>query len=544
MTSERRSALATALTVLLPSREMTWLLRAALRDGTEARESWRRWCGLTGDVKAAMADDSLPVKRLLTVLFASLRRAGADLDPSLVPYLRLAYAREQMRTATYLRILEEVMVALERDAVPAIALRGAALATSLYAEPALRHCHDIDLLIRPEHLERAVSALEWAGLTRSDAEPDSDATGIKLSHSSGLPVELHQRLFDSSFYALPESEAWAHTRTQRAAGISMTVLSPEDMLLHICGHASCSRSRRSLRWVCDAWHVIQHHPGLDWERFAAAAERSRLALPLSVMLRYLADDIGASIPAGGVERLQELAQRAPAIERDVALRAACKDSVQDWAALLRLVPGGWLVKVRLAAWLLFPSPQYVREVLGVRGTARVWARYATRPFRFARRRFQVRTSSTATAVGLAAGLLGWMGCGSSTAPVCSQNCDTRAIVYGRITSTSGVLVPGATAIVRLYSDTLRVNPFVVKCVNGPVLASVSQQLDSTGSYRVALDVRGVPGRRLCVEVTGDPHGLYSDIGLKIQYGGFVQMRDAISGPPDSLRVDVKYTETP
>ncbi|MDQ6634577.1 MAG: hypothetical protein M3Z10_07440, partial [Gemmatimonadota bacterium] len=76
--------------------------------------------------------------------------------------------------------------------------------------------------------------------------------------------------------------------------------------------------------------------------------------------------------------------------RDVALRAACMGSVQDWAALLRRVPGGWRVSGRVAAWLLFPSARYVREVLGVRGTARVWARYAVRPFRFAHRRLVAR----------------------------------------------------------------------------------------------------------------------------------------------------------
>ncbi|MDQ6888013.1 MAG: nucleotidyltransferase family protein, partial [Gemmatimonadota bacterium] len=312
--SGRRSALATALTVMLPSREMTWLLRAALLDGSDARDSWREWRALTGDVKAAMADDSLPLKRMLPLLFASLRRAGADVDMSLVPYLRLAYAREQMRSATYLRILRDMLSALDREAVPAIALRGAALSVASYAEPALRHCHDIDLLIPPDDLERAASALERLGLARSDGEPDRDATGIRLRHSSGLPIELHSRLFDSAFYYLPAGDAWARALPQRVAGIAMTILSPADMLLHIGGHASGTCVPRSPRWVCDAWHVIQRHPELDWTTFTTAAERSRLTLPLAVMLRYLADDLRAPIPAGALDRLEDMARRAPAIE--------------------------------------------------------------------------------------------------------------------------------------------------------------------------------------------------------------------------------------
>src|SRR5437667_12652827 len=111
------SALASSLAVILPSHEDTQLLRAALLDEEASREAWRAWQRLVGDVKAAMSDDRRPVKRLLPLLFASLRRSGAEIDAALLPYLRLAYMREQMRSATYLRICADVLETLERDAV-------------------------------------------------------------------------------------------------------------------------------------------------------------------------------------------------------------------------------------------------------------------------------------------------------------------------------------------------------------------------------------------------------------------------------------------
>jgi len=133
-------------------------------------------------------------------------------------------------------------------------------------------------------------------------------------------------------------------------------------------------------------------------------------------------------------------------------------------------------------------------------------------------------------------------CPNSTAPV---NADVGAVVFGRITTTSGLVVPGASAVVELLSDSIRHPPYPPECVGDRILPAITQSLDATGNFRVELSGRAAVGRRVCVQVTGDPHGLYSDVGLKRAYGGWVELRrvDGII-PRDSLRVDVRYTETP
>jgi hypothetical protein len=138
---------------------------------------------------------------------------------------------------------------------------------------------------------------------------------------------------------------------------------------------------------------------------------------------------------------------------------------------------------------------------------------------------------------LASGLALVIACNGPTAPATGS-----AIVFGRITSTSGIVVPGATAIVKLFSDTLRTSFGLLQCA-GDTVATADQQLDATGNYRLEI-AAPTTDRRVCVELTGDPHGLYSDIAIKRSYVGWLELRAVGNGPRDSLRADLKYTETP
>ena len=154
-----------ALAAVLPTPEQTWLLRACLLDGEAEREAWHIWHALAGDAKAAMVEDRWSVKRLLPALYVALRRSGAEVDATLLSYLKLAYVREQMRATTYRRICGELVAVLAAAGVPAVLLRGGALVATVYDDPAVRHCHDVAFLVQPADLARADAALRAAGLT-------------------------------------------------------------------------------------------------------------------------------------------------------------------------------------------------------------------------------------------------------------------------------------------------------------------------------------------------------------------------------------------
>src|SRR5437764_14591519 len=83
---------------------------------------------------------------LMPQLMYAADGAGIELDPKLRSAWRVARVHEDLRLT---RVLPACRAALV-DPVGQIVLRGLALSHSVYAEPALRHCHDLDLLV-PEH---------------------------------------------------------------------------------------------------------------------------------------------------------------------------------------------------------------------------------------------------------------------------------------------------------------------------------------------------------------------------------------------------------
>lgn len=132
-------------------------------------------------------------------------------------------------------------------------------------------------------------------------------------------------------------------------------------------------------------------------------------------------------------------------------------------------------------------------------------------------------------------------CGSVTAPACDAACNGDLTVFGRASVTwSNSAVPGATVTVRLYADTTRT---LYDCSGTTPLAVATQPIDTTGNYRVPIVVPDAASRWVCVEVTADPHGWASDVGLNHVSGGVIQLRATPDGAkPDSLRVDIHYSE--
>ena len=380
------------LQAILPGPEQTLLLRASLLKGDECRQAWDAWKKIAGDAKQAMAADRWSVKRLLPPLYVALREAKAEVDAQLVPYLKLAYVREQMRSRTYVRIAGEVLNALQSADIPVIALRGAALAATVYPDAALRHCHDIALLIPEAQITRAKAVVLATGRAIIPWDASEGGPVAIFRDETMLPIELYTRLLNLPYYRLTWADASSRTRAATIGGVNTRILSAEDALLHVCVHASYSKSRDSLRWVGDAWHLIRANR-INWKAVVDGAYSSRTSLPLVVTLRYLVERLGAPIPADVISQLDSLAELNGAIARDVALHGARVGECESLSGLFRRMPSSHSLSLRLATikWLLLPSPQYVTEVVGARGAGSMFAHYVRRPLAYARRFVTAKT---------------------------------------------------------------------------------------------------------------------------------------------------------
>jgi hypothetical protein len=181
---------------------------------------------------------------------------------------------------------------------------------------------------------------------------------------------------------MPREQVQARAASIRIAGRSVRIMSPEDSLVHICAHATYARSRANLRWACDAFYLLERHPNLDWCVVVETAVRSRVGLPLWVLLRWLRDLLGAAIPA---ERLDELHERSRMIDALTAesIYASLLHTTLSRRKALRTLSGSSRAQLGFLRFSAVPSPRYMRWRHNVDADWKLPVYYADRPRRIA-----------------------------------------------------------------------------------------------------------------------------------------------------------------
>jgi hypothetical protein len=274
---------------LLPDAHAANLLVAMLRDGDAAREAWSQWTFVDRD------------RPLLPLLYDSVRRNALSVDAPTATLLRSAYVTESLRSRAYARIVEELSALLA--GIPFLLVKGAAVGPLYYADPALRHAHDVELLVPSGAAVR--TALAGSAFQR---------TRRHYVHTSGLPLRVYTRLFVPRF-RFDERALW-----EGAVG---QTLNATDALSQALIHASRSLSRHSGRWVCDA-HAIRRG-SVDWVRLVATVGAVGAALPVAAQLRWLHEVLGVPVPGDVLAALDARAARAGLLERVVVGRGLALD---------------------------------------------------------------------------------------------------------------------------------------------------------------------------------------------------------------------------
>jgi hypothetical protein len=259
--------------------------------------------------------------------------------------------REELRYNAYRRILAEVISFYAEKGTPAIVLRGAALADTVYELPASRHSGKIQILIGgvepypdEDSLVPPRFRLLQGGFSRGRSV-------MILKHDSGLPLHLHRRLLPATYYHIPFDRLWGRSRIQQVAGQTARTLASADNLLHVCSDAFFSRSGRSLLWVFDSLFIINRSADIDWDELLETARGSHLGLPLSVMLGYLAEKMNVAIPGPFINGLYNSASAAEARSRAYALSVAREGFKGNYIKMF-LRGEDWRERLYLLIWVL------------------------------------------------------------------------------------------------------------------------------------------------------------------------------------------------
>lgn len=264
--------------------------------------------------------------RLLPLVLRTLTSTGSA-DPDLgrmIGLRRLGW----MRSMFVIQAGSLAVAALRAAGIEVMALKGVALASSVYEHASLRPMVDADLLVRPADVPASLHVLGELGYALRPPVNRRHALlrhGVHLESDRGGHVDLHwmahralappgiSRTFPALPWEsdLPIDEWWGRARTVDLQGVEVRVPSPTDLLLHVCLHGALGGAGTRLRWVPDASAVVDRG-GVDWSLLVAQGRRRRVSATLGSGLRYLREGQHLAVP---VEVVHELlaARRGPRV---------------------------------------------------------------------------------------------------------------------------------------------------------------------------------------------------------------------------------------
>lgn len=175
---------------------------------------------------------------------------------------------------------------LDREGIPALWLKGVALAQWLYASPHHRDVADLDLLV-PERASalRLARAAADAGIELPNPHVAGDLVTHQLTaidRRAGLELDLHWDVGNAAVFAgrLPWQDLVATARPLPMLGGTARGLGGVHALLHACLHRAANRlggRHDRLRWLMDIHLLASRFDAGDWEAWVERARVYRIA---------------------------------------------------------------------------------------------------------------------------------------------------------------------------------------------------------------------------------------------------------------------------
>jgi hypothetical protein len=253
---------------------------------------------------------------LAPTLHARLKERGLTPPSAAAERLRRLYLFSAARNIRLFQELGAILRALGAADIPVIVLKGASLAESVYGNIALRPMVDVDLLVKPDDMPRALGVLQAIGYAPQHSfDPVAEQAAFchmpPLYKAGGPMLELHWTIA-AAFYHVRFTrddleQLWARATPATIGGESVLVLEPTDLLLHLCVHASILHrfDGPGLRWFVDLARVIgQYRDAVDWEQFTARANRWGAANGVRLALQLAKEWTSAAVPASALQALQ------------------------------------------------------------------------------------------------------------------------------------------------------------------------------------------------------------------------------------------------
>jgi putative nucleotidyltransferase-like protein len=184
------------------------------------------------------------------------------------------YRDNAFRNALLAGELARVLALLAEARVPVMPLKGVPLAESLYDDPALRVCADIDILVPTKHLPECLRLLRASGYQASFTQPSlvkllarygKDCALMRQDRLCAYPLQLHCGLVWGGPVERSLLEAiWSEAAPITFHGIPAFGLSAEWEFLYLAVHAA-RHGLFPLKWLVDLDRLCARRT-LDWKK--------------------------------------------------------------------------------------------------------------------------------------------------------------------------------------------------------------------------------------------------------------------------------------
>lgn len=241
---------------------------------------------------------------VLPLLYFHLKKTCPDLVPQ--PILDQFHNHFLANAGRNLFLTEELLKLLhlfEAKGIPAIPLKGPALAASIYGDLALRTFSDLDIVVHKRDVKRAKALVLSQGyrldlsLNREQeiAFLQSDLEGWFVRNDGSVMVEIQWGEPKDFPFTLEFEPFWRRLGKASLEGRTVSTFSPEDLLIILSMHGAIHCWQR-LNWICDLAELIRGHEGWDWKGVIDEAERRGWRRILFLGLFLVHDLLEAGLP--------------------------------------------------------------------------------------------------------------------------------------------------------------------------------------------------------------------------------------------------------
>lgn len=274
--------------------------------GWEGLEEWARrpldWLAM---LEAAHGEGALPrLARLAS------RGAFPGMPDEIRKQLLMAERMHAFRASMLEDRLSRLAVAFQSAGVPFLALKGAALASTLYRGFQDRPMGDLDLLVPRRQAREAVEMSVATGWSPIEGIPGDVFYGghqhlppLRDGRGVGIGLDLHMHVLPSHApFDLPVEEIWNSAVPARDVAVGadggnpsppdIRVPSPAVLLLHACIHFAWSHTLAGGGWkVVRDVALLLRSPHLDRDHFLSLARSARAVGPADWTL-HLVHQVG------------------------------------------------------------------------------------------------------------------------------------------------------------------------------------------------------------------------------------------------------------